>query len=76
MAILVEPLRVAIERYRLGLTDYLPVLTSQNLDFEAQSALLSAKRRLLTERISLARSLGGNWMEAELNYTITELKGK
>jgi len=59
-------LRLATNRYRSGLTDYLPVLNAQRTHFEVQSRLLSARQQLLTERISLARALGGNWMPAEI----------
>jgi NodT family efflux transporter outer membrane factor (OMF) lipoprotein len=58
-------LRLAVDRYLDGLSDYLPVLTAQTLHFDAQSRLLSARRNLISERISLARALGGNWMDKE-----------
>lgn len=54
-------LRLATSRYMQGLTDYLPVLTEQLRHFSAQSNLLEARRQLLSDRISLARSLGGEW---------------
>lgn len=57
-------LRLALDRYLLGVTDYLPVLTAQRADFELQSRLLSARRELISARISLARALGGDWMAA------------
>jgi len=59
-------LRLSLDRYLLGLSDYLPVLTAQNADFTARSQLLAAKRQLLSDRISLARALGGDWMEEEM----------
>ncbi len=59
-------LRLSLDRYLLGLSDYLPVLTAQNADFTARSQLLAAKRQLLSDRISLARALGGGWMEEEM----------
>ncbi len=58
-------LRLSVERYMQGLSDYIPVLTSQNLHFEAQKRLLSARRQLISNRISLARALGGRWMKDE-----------
>jgi NodT family efflux transporter outer membrane factor (OMF) lipoprotein len=64
-------LRLALDRYSLGLTDYLPVLTSQGLDFESRSQLLSARRQLFSDRISFARALGGNWMESEINQRLS-----
>jgi NodT family efflux transporter outer membrane factor (OMF) lipoprotein len=59
-------LRLSLDRYLLGLSDYLPVLTAQASDFTARSQLLAAKRQLVSDRISLARALGGNWMEEEM----------
>jgi outer membrane protein TolC len=59
-------LRLALDRYLQGLSDYLPVLTAQGLYFEVQSQTLSARRQLLADRITLARALGGEWMENEL----------
>jgi NodT family efflux transporter outer membrane factor (OMF) lipoprotein len=59
-------LRLSLDRYMQGLSDYLPVLTAQSLHFEAESQLLAARRQLFSDRISLARALGGRWMEEEL----------
>lgn len=59
-------LRLSLDRYLQGLSDYLPVLTAQGLHFEAQSQLLAARRQLIADRITLARALGGEWMEEEL----------
>ena len=59
-------LRLALDRYNLGVTDYLPVLTAQRGHFEARSRLLTARRQLLSARISLARALGGEWMMEEI----------
>ncbi len=59
-------LRLALDRYLQGLSDYLPVLTAQGLHFDAQSQLLSARRQLVSDRITLARALGGEWMDEEL----------
>jgi NodT family efflux transporter outer membrane factor (OMF) lipoprotein len=59
-------LRLSLDRYLLGLSDYLPILTAQASDFTARSQLLAAKRQLVSDRISLARALGGDWMEEEM----------
>ncbi|MDT8419403.1 MAG: efflux transporter outer membrane subunit [Desulfuromonadales bacterium] len=69
-------LRLATNRYRSGLSDYLPVLTAQRFHFEAQSRLLSARQQLLTERISLARALGGSWMSAEIANRLNSEKAE
>ena len=59
-------LRLAEERYLHGITDYLPVLTAQRFDYESRSRFIEASRQLLSERISLARALGGGWMREEM----------
>jgi len=71
-------LRLAVENYSQGLTAYLPVLTAQSLDYETRSRLLSARRRLISDRISLARALGGNWMDEESSkrFALNSAKGQ
>lgn len=59
--------RLTLDRYLNGLSDYLPVLSAQIFNFNSQSQLLAAQRQLLSQRISLARALGGNWMTAQLD---------
>jgi len=59
-------LRLALDRYLQGLSDYLPVLTAQGLQFDAESQLLAARRQLIADRISLARALGGEWMDEKI----------
>lgn len=60
-------LRLAEEQYFAGLTDYLSVLTAQKNHFEVQAQLLSARRQLISDRISLMKALGGDWMVTEIN---------
>lgn len=55
-------LRLATDRYLLGVSEYLQVLTAQVLHLETESSLLTARRQLIADRISLARALGGHWM--------------
>jgi NodT family efflux transporter outer membrane factor (OMF) lipoprotein len=69
-------LRLTTERYLAGLTDYLPVLTSQRNFFDVNSRLLAAQRQLLSDRISLARALGGSWMQDEVNSRLQREKDK
>jgi NodT family efflux transporter outer membrane factor (OMF) lipoprotein len=59
-------LRLALDRYLDGLSDYLPVLTAQALHFDSQNRLLSSRRQLISNRISLARALGGIWMDTDI----------
>jgi NodT family efflux transporter outer membrane factor (OMF) lipoprotein len=63
-------LRLALDGYLQGLSEYLPVLTAQGLHFNAQSQLLTARRQLIADRITLARALGGAWMEEEMTKGI------
>ncbi|MEE8423095.1 MAG: efflux transporter outer membrane subunit [Thermodesulfobacteriota bacterium] len=70
-------LRLSTDRYLQGLSDYFPVLTAQTFHFDAQAKLLAAQRQLLSDRISLARALGGNWMDMEaVNRFTTQSKGQ
>ncbi|MFC1827515.1 efflux transporter outer membrane subunit [Thermodesulfobacteriota bacterium] len=55
--------RVARDGYSYGINDYLPVLIAERQYFDVQIQVLSAHRQLVTDRISLVRSLGGDWME-------------
>ncbi len=51
-------------RYRNGLTDYLPVLT-QLLTFQGlERDLIQQKTNLLITRVNLYRALGGTWTES------------
>ena len=63
-------LRLALDRYLQGLSDYLPVLTAQGAHFNAQSQLLTARRQLVADLITLARALGGEWMDSEIENSI------
>jgi NodT family efflux transporter outer membrane factor (OMF) lipoprotein len=65
-------LRLATDRYIDGLSDYLPVLTAQALHFDARRRLLSARRKLISDRISLARALGGSWIDQETEKRLSK----
>ena len=60
-------LRLSLENYMQGLTDYLPVLLEQKRHFEAKSKLLSARRQVISDRIQLVRALGGEWVDEIMN---------
>lgn len=60
-------LRLAQDRYLSGLSDYLPVLAAQSAHINSQSQLLVARRQLISDRITLARALGGTWMAKEID---------
>ena len=52
--------------YRYGLTDSKDLVNSQIAKLEINSRQLSNQRLQLSHRISLARALGGGWMETEI----------
>ncbi|SDB47137.1 Outer membrane efflux protein [Desulfonatronum thiosulfatophilum] len=52
-------LDTALWRYQHGLNDYLPVLQAQTVLTDTESALLTARRQILADRVQLARALGG-----------------
>ncbi len=56
-----DALRLSLERYRYGLTEYLQVVSAQVFHFQIQGSLIAARRQILSDRISLARALGGEW---------------
>jgi NodT family efflux transporter outer membrane factor (OMF) lipoprotein len=56
-------LRVSSFRYMEGLSDYLPVIAAQQGLYESESAVISARRQLISDRVQLARALGGEWMD-------------
>ena len=58
-----ETLTAAQERYRSGLSDFLPVLTAIQAKQAAELQGLQARRDLLSARIQLHRALGGTWPE-------------
>ena len=47
-------LRIALDRYMRGLTDYLPVLTEQLSYFTARSNMLAERRQIISDTIQLA----------------------
>jgi len=58
--------RLSRQRYVQGLSSYLQVLDAQTLLYETESQLLTARRQLISDRITLARAVGGRWMEREM----------
>lgn len=48
-------------RYSEGLSDYLPVLTSLAAVQQLEQIVLTTKRARLSQRVQLARALGGAW---------------
>lgn len=54
-------LKEARNRYREGITDFLPVLTALRTLHASEQSVLGARRQLLSYRIQLCRALGGTW---------------
>jgi len=51
------------DRYRAGLSDFLPVLTALATRQISELTLVAARRQLVSYRVQLYRSLGGAWPE-------------
>ena len=51
------------DRYRAGLSDFLPVLTALTTRQLAELELVTARRQLVSYRVQLYRALGGVWPE-------------
>ena len=67
-------LQAARDRYRTGLSDFLPVLTSLQAQQATQLQLLASRRLLVSRRIQLHRALGGTWADALEAPPPTELR--
>jgi len=52
---------LAEQRYRQGLTGFLDVLSAQSTRYAAENALNQSRADLLTDYVSLYKSLGGGW---------------
>jgi NodT family efflux transporter outer membrane factor (OMF) lipoprotein len=53
--------RLAEDRYRSGLEDYITVLSSQRREFDSESAYIAALQRRLENRVNLYLALGGGF---------------
>jgi len=56
----------ALQRYRKGLNDYLPVLSALTSTQQLERNLVQARFQRLSYRVMLHRALGGSWMQDEL----------
>ncbi len=56
-----KALEQADQRYRKGLSDYLPVITQLLTVQRLEREMIQQQAELLTDRISLHRALGGTW---------------
>lgn len=53
--------REAVERYRKGLNDYLPVLSAMVSSQSLERSLITANQNRIAYRVQLHRALGGDW---------------
>jgi multidrug efflux system outer membrane protein len=58
-------LTIAQNRYDRGLVDYITVLDAWAARFQAEDNLVLVDLAILTNRVSLHRALGGNWIESQ-----------
>lgn len=56
-----DAVTLASERYRLGLTSFLDVLTTQQSFYAAQNSLSKSDAQMLTNLVTLYKALGGGW---------------
>lgn len=61
-------------RYRQGLTDYLPVLTALQSLQQLERDIISKQRELISDRILLYRALGGSSLTPEYYKTAKSIK--
>ncbi|MCF6178899.1 MAG: efflux transporter outer membrane subunit [Geopsychrobacter sp.] len=66
--------KLRFNNYLRGLNDYLPVLSSERVVLQAKNELVATRRQLISDRITLARSLGGAWMETEIHQRFSAKK--
>jgi len=59
-----DALKLATERYRMGLTNFLDVLEAEKSLYSVQISRNQSKAKLLTSLVSLNKALGGGWKAA------------
>lgn len=71
-----QTLESARDRYRGGLSDFLPVLTALQAQHRIELSLQLARRQLISRRIQLHRALGGDWPESLERPDATPLRDR
>jgi outer membrane protein TolC len=66
-------LQISTNRYRGGVSNYLEVITAQNLALSDQRAAVDILRRRVTAAVLLIKALGGGWDATQLptNFSTT-----
>jgi NodT family efflux transporter outer membrane factor (OMF) lipoprotein len=59
-------LKVATDRYRLGIDPYLNVITAQTLLLSNKETLVNLKNSQITSSVQLVEALGGGWDKSQL----------
>ena len=68
--------RLAEERYRAGLENYITVLDSQRSAVSAEASVITARRSRLENRVDLYLALGGGFEQLEAPVQLSVLKGQ
>ncbi len=68
--------RLSMLRYRFGLSDFLPVLQAQTSFQSVIQDIISKKYELISNRIQLARVVGGRWMDIKMEAVRKKLNKK
>lgn len=76
MAAARRALEEAIQRYRRGLSDYLPVLTQLLAVQDLERDLIRQQEILIRYRIGLYRALGGGWLDISETSAIPQMDGR
>lgn len=66
----------AEERYRLGLTDIITVLSSQRAAYDSEAQLLAARRGRLENRVDLHLALGGGFDRSDVPDPLVALSSE
>jgi outer membrane protein TolC len=59
-------LKVATDRYKLGIDPYLNVITAQTLLLSAQETSVTLRNQQITSSVQLVEALGGGWDKSQL----------
>jgi multidrug efflux system outer membrane protein len=63
---------IAERRYERGLVDYLNVLDAVQARYNAEESLVLVDLAIFTNRVTLHRALGGNWIDENNEKEVTE----
>jgi multidrug efflux system outer membrane protein len=61
VAALREAMELSLDRYEMGLANYIEVLDAEELLYPAETSLAQAQRDQLLAVVNLYKALGGGW---------------